>query len=1100
MKCPKCNGTNRDIAKFCMWCGEPVATGKASYNEKSILENLVDKKEIAAELAQLTAKARAAARAGQRMPMSFVITGDVGTGKNFVAQTIAELLGNAQIARSSKPHIVAALDFNRFVSNIEENVERMKNTVIIIDDAHKLVPDYKSNSICPLDYIIEPIGRWNGMANKPIVIILGNKKLDSYLCEHPETAAVIGHKFSLPNISLDGMTKIALLKLRLEYKRELNGPAAEKLRRIFANDLRSPADALGVQGHNAAKRASQINLAALAAGIMAVPVGPSLVRGKEFEIKSITEIMAEFDKYVGVNDVKSAIKSIANSINQAKAKGTEFKLTDHYQFLGNPGTGKTTMARLFAQALNALGVLPSGQLVEVSRTDLVAVYVGETAKQVTKKFDEAMGGILFIDEAYSLVTSKNDSFGQEAVNTLLHLAENRRGKLVVILAGYTKEMGDFMRTNSGLASRFNHIVNFRDYTGPELAEIFKRMASQSQQGYRLAEGMDNDILAFFEKMYLTRPRDFGNAREVRNAYTAACQRVTDRMALNPKSDPYITISDLDPDYTKQSATNIDDALSKLDGFIGMESVKKQLRSLANKIKIDRMRAQRGGRMVQPNVHIVITGNPGTGKTEVAKLLGSILKAIGYLPKGHVVERERKTLLDSYSNSAGQNMEKAVNEAMGGVLFIDEAYNLVPGDTPGSKDKDGTAAIEALMTRMTNDAGKFVTVIAGYKEPIEEFIANANPGLARRFTYRIDIPDYTTGQLVDIFLLKCAKESLTLTDNAKKRLFEKVSQMVRMKDKNFGNAGEMVKLLDIVKSRQGDRLSESDLSKITDNELNTITASDIPFEESKKINLDECMQQLDNLVGLNSVKEAIRELADTLVIEQQRGNTQGLKPDHYLFLGNPGTGKTTVARILGNIMHTLGLLPSAKVVEVVKTDLVAPYVGQTAPKTRQMIDRAIGGVLFIDEAYTLDDGQFGTQDCMPELLTKLIDYKGRMVCVAAGYPHEMQNWLNSNSGLSSRFTRVINFDDYSAAELAQIFRNKAAKENIRLSAEADHAMLDHFIRLTSQKAPNFANAREAANYFDRVKLNQGRRLRQAMQSPGFDREELYIFKQQDMILA
>ena len=122
--------------------------------------------------------------------------------------------------------------------------------------------------------------------------------------------------------------------------------------------------------------------------------------------------------------------------------------------------------------------------------------------------------------------------------------------------------------------------------------------------------MDNDILAFFEKMYLTRPRDFGNAREVRNAYTAACQRVTDRMALNPKSDPYITISDLDPDYTKQSATNIDDALSKLDGFIGMESVKKQLRSLANKIKIDRMRAQRGGRMVQPNVHIVITGTPG----------------------------------------------------------------------------------------------------------------------------------------------------------------------------------------------------------------------------------------------------------------------------------------------------------------------------------------------------------------------------------------------------------------------------------------------------------------------------------------------------------
>lgn len=1098
MKCPKCSGENRLSAKFCMWCGEPMIS-RSSNAEKEILDNFVDKEKIVAELSTLTRKASAAARAGQRMSLSFVITGAVGTGKNFVAESIARLLNNSGLSISAKPIVISALDADNFIDYSERKASELKNSVVVFDDAHKLLPAYSSDSISRIDYIIKLAEQWCRRADKPLIILLGNQKLDDYFNAHPEYAALIGFRFHVPQITLDGITKITLQKLRLEYRKQLTTQAAEKLRRIIANDMRSPADALGVQGHDAAKRAYQINLAALTAGVTTTPIPANLLTGKEFELKTLDQIMAEFDKYVGVDEVKAAVKSVAHAVEQARKKGTEFKLTDHYQFLGNPGTGKTTMARLFAQALNAMGVLPSGQLVEVSRSDLVAVYVGETAKLVTKKFDEAMGGVLFVDEAYSLVTAKNDSFGKEAVSTLLQLAENRRSKLVVILAGYTKEMGEFMSVNSGLASRFNRIVNFRDYTGAELAEIFKNMATHSDDGYRLSVGMDNDIRAFFDKMYLTRQRDFGNAREVRNAYSAACARVTDRLAANPSSPALITPADLDPDLDASQAMTVDEALASLDDFIGMEPVKDQLRSLANRIRIDRMRAQRGGQMVQPSVHVALTGNPGTGKTEVAKKLGCILKAIGYLPKGHVVERERKTLLDSYANSAAQNMDKAVDEAMGGVLFIDEAYNLIPSDTPGSKDKDGTAAVEALMTRMTNDAGKFVTVIAGYKEPIEEFIANANPGLARRFTYRINIPDYTASQLFDIFMLKARKEHLRLTDEAKTALMSKIDQMVRMKDRNFGNAGEMVKLLDIVKNHQGERLAQGDITSLTDGELYTIKSVDIPVDKKRPVNLDECMARLDSLVGLKSVKDAVRELADTIVIEQQRGNKNGVKPDHYLFLGNPGTGKTTVARIIGDILHTLGLLPSAKVVEAVKTDLVAPYVGQTAPKTRQVIDRALGGVLFIDEAYTLDDGQFGTQDCMPELLTKLIDYKGRMVCVAAGYPREMQQWLNSNSGLSSRFTRVIYFDDYTADELAQIFRNKVNAEGLRLEPDADTAMCDYFRRLTSAKGPNFANAREAANYFDRVKLNQGRRLRNQINSPTFDRNQLYILKQQDMTI-
>jgi SpoVK/Ycf46/Vps4 family AAA+-type ATPase len=216
------------------------------------------------------------------------------------------------------------------------------------------------------------------------------------------------------------------------------------------------------------------------------------------------------------------------------------------------------------------------------------------------------------------------------------------------------------------------------------------------------------------------------------------------------------------------------------------------------------------------------------------------------------------------------------------------------------------------------------------------------------------------------------------------------------------------------------------------------------------------------------------------------------------VGNPGTGKTTVARIMGNIFYSLGLLPSNKVVEVTPKDLIAPYVGQTGPKTAQMIDRALGGILFIDEAYGLNDGQMGGgfgKDAMNVLLTKLLDYKGRLVCIAAGYPREIQQWLDTNSGASSRFTREIVFDDYSAEELATIFRNIATKNKMNLDPEADEEMLRYFTKKVNNKSKNFANAREARNYYDRVKLNQGRRLKKCGNQ--IDRDELFMLRKEDM---
>jgi len=1114
-ECHACHRPNNDTATYCKWCGTlQKAEPKGQMSQSSPLSGLatlVGKDAIQAQLTDIVGKAHKVADNFQRrgikgrMELSFVITGDAGTGKTTIARALAQELHQAGIVGSASPHFVTPLDYDTFVKNLDKNLKDIGNSVLVFEEAEKLVPEGQAVDVARIDYALKPLRSWRGDREKPVVVFTGHRRLANFFRNNPNMAAAINYFIETPEPNVDALVEITRRILNDEYHFTLAPEALQKLHRIYVNDQRNPTEAKGANGHNAAKRAYDIQLRCVEQGVEGVPVPPEMVEGKEFVPKTFDEIMHEFDKFVGVEDVKQCIRSIANQIEEVrKDQGPDavIEVKDHFQFLGNPGTGKTTMARLFADALNALGALPMGQLVEVSRNDLVSQYVGETPKTVTKCFDRAMGGVLFIDEAYSLKTNEHDSVGQEAIDNLIQLAENRRGKLVVIVAGYTKEMGEFVQANSGIESRFNRKVYFRDYTGPELCEIFRRMVQHSPEHYTLSPDAEAGVGKFFDKMYLSRTRTFGNAREVRNAYQAAIRRLTDRNekareagTFDPAQRKVITMADIEGDQGQ--GPSLKEILSSFDDLIGMEGVKKQITTIANKMKIEMLKDKAS----LPKVHILITGNPGTGKTVVAKRLGSIFKAMGLLPRGHVVERERRTLLDSYANSAGKNMDKAVDEAMGGVLFIDEAYNLIPMNTPGQKDQDGTAAVEALMTRMENDAGKFVCIMAGYKAEMEEFVANANPGLKRRFTYRIHIDDYSVQNLVDIFKINAKKERISLTPEAEDLLYKKIEEMVTMKDKTFGNAGEIVNLFNATKDRQADRLATSE-DEITEERLYTFEASDIPYEPPKKVDIRECMRELDELVGLNSVKEAIRELADTLMVEQEKARLTGRRPnvslDHYLFLGNPGTGKTTVARIMGNIFYSLGLLPSNKVVEVTTKDLIASYIGQTAPKTEQMINRAVGGIFFIDEAYSLNDGPHGFgKDAMPVLLTKLLDYKGKMVSIAAGYNREMQEWINTNTGLESRYTRKIQFEDYSAEELAQIFRNICQKNDMRLDPAADEEMQRYFNLLVYNKGANFANAREARNYFDRVKLNQGHRLRKELENPGFDKAELNILRRDDM---
>ena len=240
--------------------------------------------------------------------------------------------------------------------------------------------------------------------------------------------------------------------------------------------------------------------------------------------KTLEELLEELNELIGLDSVKKDVNTLIHMQEIRKLRLErglkEIPVSNHLVFYGNPGTGKTTVARLLAKIYHVMGILSKGQFVETDRSGLVAGYVGQTALKVQEVVNKALGGVLFIDEAYSL--TRNDSgndYGSEAVDTLLKFMEDHRDDLIVIVAGYPDLMADFIDSNPGLRSRFNKFINFEDYNNTELLEIFKVMCKHS--GYIPTEETIKYCSSVFEKMYQNRGKNFANAREIRNFFETA---------------------------------------------------------------------------------------------------------------------------------------------------------------------------------------------------------------------------------------------------------------------------------------------------------------------------------------------------------------------------------------------------------------------------------------------------------------------------------------------------------------------------------------------------------------------------------------------------
>lgn len=532
-----------------------------------------------------------------------------------------------------------------------------------------------------------------------------------------------------------------------------------------------------------------------------------------------------------------------------------------------------------------------------------------------------------------------------------------------------------------------------------------------------------------------------------------------------------------------------DILSELNELTGLDEVKQTVKNQLTYFKYQMIKQKRRGKETgKINLHSLFTGNPGTGKTAVAKFLGKIYRDTGLLSSGHVYEVGRPELIAEYIGQTALKTKEAIEKARGGILFIDEAYSL-------AREKDnkrdfGAEAIEVLIKEMSDGPGDIAIIAAGYSEEINIFI-ESNPGLRSRFKYKFHFRDYTPDELLEIAEYHCKKKKLILSGNAYEQLEKLILKHWRNRDRTFGNARFVNELIEKAEMNLAVRIMKhKNVERIPFYLINTLEAKDfacninnisnqkisLPVDEEE---LPEALKELNRLRGLGNVKDNIRRLTKLIrYYKEENINYLSEISLHSVFTGNPGTGKTTVARIMAKIFRALGILERGHLVECSRDMLVSGYTGQTAIKTAEMIDKATGGVLFIDEAYSLarvNEGDFG-KEAIDTLIKKMEDRRGEFIVICAGYDEQMKYFLDSNPGLRARFDRVIEFPDYNEKELTDIGYDLLKSHGIKRFDKDVSAEFENMIKLMCRnKQENFANAREVRKLVEQAVMNQNIRI-------------------------
>ena len=516
----------------------------------------------------------------------------------------------------------------------------------------------------------------------------------------------------------------------------------------------------------------------------------------------LPDSIKELDQLIGLKEIKDKARLLYEKALFDSYRG-DFKSArcPNYLFVGNPGTGKTTVARLFGRILKDCNIIRTDKVIMADREALVAEYVGQTARKTKQVCREALDGVLFIDEAYSLISRSQNDYGREAISTLIKEMEDHKDRLVVIFAGYTDLMDEFLRMNPGIQSRINDTMVFRDYTEDELSEIAQKYCKR--QGFELTEeGMKAFRREIFRRRYSDR---FGNARDVEQILETAFVMKARAFFRRGKSEGMDHVG-IGPECFPKCALETEGPekyLKELDQMVGLEGAKRALKEIIDDAVFTKEEIDKGyisNEEASVSRHYCFLGNPGTGKTTVARIFGKVLNAYGITKSDVFIEASRSDLVAAYCGQTAMKTKSLCEKAYGGILFIDEAYAIVQGQN----DQFGQEALATLIKEMEDNRDKLIVILAGYKREMEEFL-DANSGMRSRITDIIEFADYTENELFRIFLnIHDAHDAHTAYE-AQDLIRAWIHRISEARNEQFGNGREMRKLFESIYAKTKSRV-------------------------------------------------------------------------------------------------------------------------------------------------------------------------------------------------------------------------------------------------------------------------------------------------------
>lgn len=558
-------------------------------------------------------------------------------------------------------------------------------------------------------------------------------------------------------------------------------------------------------------------------------------------------------------------------------------------------------------------------------------------------------------------------------------------------------------------------------------------------------------------------------------------------------NPALANEYLPKDIVSKTFVGVEDADAKLDSLIGLVEVKKQVRQMKNRMKFY---SSTGGRTEKiSGNHMCFLGSPGTGKTTIARIITRILYDFGYIKENKCVEVDGAYFKSPYVGQTAMRTQAIIDYAMGGVLFIDEAYLML--DSKGNSGSAGTEATGTLLKSMEDRQRDFVVIFAGYEDAVNRLLGS-NEGFASRIKYKVYFQDFTLDELMQIFALymkQYSKNGAYTMEREAKDLLQKHFDVERS-SATFGNARVVRNALDMILDVHADHfmnqkipsnkkfeftlLDVQEYVKVRDKQLaedarNYIASQNldndvISFAELKgrtKEGSQNPDKDLQALTGLSVVKDEIQKMkAQFSFYDGEMGSNEGY---HMCFMGAPGTGKSTVAGIMTAYLYQMGIIRRNEYLDINGDFLRGMYLGHTGKRTQAVINYCQGMVLFVDEAYLLQQDSTGDnfgQEAIGVLLDAMEKNRKNFVVIVAGYDKEMNAFLNANSGLRSRISLMFHFQSYSAHELATMMNRLAKTDKFEVEKEV-WISLQQYIK-TRVSEPHFGNARFIRSFWQAVK--------------------------------